>query len=67
MVAVPGHSSNVGAAFVGIDSRFVIAIDDGGGAHCPKCLSQHVHRKLAPWELPKDAVGEGDSGVDMPV
>lgn len=62
---VARHGAEVSSAFEGVDGGFVVAVDDGGAAHCAEELGQRVHGEFAPWEAAEDAVGEGDGWIDV--
>lgn len=61
----PRNGADAVTAFVNINGGLVVTIDDAGGAHGPKDLGEHVHREFSPGEAPEDAVGEGDSRVEV--
>jgi len=62
---LPGNSSNVGAAFVNINSRFVVAVDDSSTTEAACNLSAGVCGPLTPGELSEYAICERDGRIEM--
>lgn len=51
------HRSDVGAAFVDVDGRSVVPVDDGSRAHGAEDLGGRVNGPLAPGKLAQNAAG----------
>ena len=58
------NSSDAGS-LIGVESGLVVGIDDGGTSHGSKNLRNHVDGEFAPWVASEDAIGEGNSWVEM--
>ena len=62
---VSGDGSDAGTTFKDIDGAPVVTVDDCRGSHRTEDLGESVDGKLSPGELAVNAIGEGDSWVEM--
>ena len=59
------YRADAGATLKLVNGRLVVSVHNSSSTECTKRLRNHVDWKLAPWELPVDAVCECDSRIQM--
>ena len=63
--SLAANSSDTSAALKHVDGRLVVSVDNGSTGHGAEDLSNGVDGELAPRVATEDAVGEGNSRVDV--